>query len=60
MASTMFLDIKGGLNNGDYFTLVMTLQKGATMTITLAQMVYEVVTRGGMVLYTRYTNSWLT
>jgi len=33
-------------------TRVMTLQWVATMTTTIAQMVYQVVTRGGMVQYT--------
>jgi len=36
---------------------VTTLQWVATITTTLAQMVYRVVTRGGM---SSYTNGWLT
>ena len=32
--------------------VITTLRQVATMTITLAQMVYIVVTRGGMVWYT--------
>jgi len=32
----------------------------ATITATLAQIVYQVVTRGGIVLYTWYTKGWLT
>jgi len=32
-------------------TAVTTLRQVATMTITLTQMVYQVVSRGGMVLY---------
>ena len=30
------------------------------MTMTLAQMGYQVVNRGDMVVYTWYINSWLT
>ena len=36
------------------FVGVTTLRQVATITITLAQMVYQVVTRGGMVSYTLY------
>ena len=38
---------------------VTTLRYVATITITLAQMVYQVVTRGGMVSYIYILYKWL-
>ena len=45
---------EAGESIGDVKGFVTTLRSVATITITLAQMVYQEVSRGGMVSYTLY------